>query len=199
MRIDSGRKLYSMKELFMIVYDGMRTVSYVSKAKRSKVIGDELIERIMLAVTEVNGCMICSYAHTKMALEAGLSNAEIQNMLSGVMTDIPSEEVQAIMFAQHYADSRGKPSKETWGRIVKSYGLSKSHGILGAIQMIMIGNAYGIPWSSFVNRFRGKPDKRSSLLYEVEVIILGSIIIPFAFVHSLIATLLRFKVIRFTN
>jgi AhpD family alkylhydroperoxidase len=37
----------------------------------------------MLAVTEVNGCEMCSYAHTKMALEAGLSNDEIQQMLAG--------------------------------------------------------------------------------------------------------------------
>lgn len=167
------------------------------KARRKKVFGHECIERIMLAVTEVNGCDICSYAHTKMALQAGMSNEEIQNMLSGGKSDVPSDELQAIMFAQHYADSRGKPAREAWDRIVETYGLNKSYGILGAIRMIMMGNAYGIPWSSFVNRLRGNPDKRSTLLYESSVLILGSFLIPVAIVHAFIASLLRLKIISF--
>jgi AhpD family alkylhydroperoxidase len=171
----------------------------MSKAKRNNELGIEFIERIMLVVTEVNGCAICSYAHAKMALEAGMSNDEIENMLSGIMSDIPSNELQAIMFAQHYADSRGKPAKEAWDRIVESYGLSKSYGILGAIRVIMMGNAYGIPWSSFFNRFKGRPDKRSSLLYEALVMILGSLLIPFVIVHTIIASLLRAKLINFQS
>lgn len=197
MKINAERKLFSIREIYFIVYDGIRSVPHMSKARRKKVFGHECIERIMLAVTEVNGCDICSYAHTKMALQAGMSNEEIQNMLSGVMSDVPSDELQAIMFAQHYADSRGKPAREAWDRIVETYGLTKSYGILGAIRMIMMGNAYGIPWSSFVNRLRGNPDKRSTLLYESSVLILGSFLIPVAIVHALIASLLRLKIISF--
>ena len=93
----------------------------------------------------------------------------------------------------------GRPGKETRDRIVENYGLSESYGILGAIRMIMIGNAYGIPWSSVINRCKVKPDKRSSLLYENRVIILGSNTIPFAIVHSLAASLLRLKIIDFQS
>jgi len=199
MKMDAERKLYSIKEIYMIVYNGIRSAPYMSKAKRNNELGIEFIERIMLVVAEVNGCAICSYAHAKMALEAGMSNDEIENMLSGIMSDIPSNELQAIMFAQHYADSRGKPAKEAWDRIVESYGLSKSYGILGAIRVIMMGNAYGIPWSSFFNRFKGRPDKRSSLLYEALVMILGSLLIPFVIVHTIIASLLRAKLINFQS
>ena len=198
MKIDAGRKLYSLREIYMIVYKGIRSAPYMSKAKRNNELNSEFIERIMLAVTEVNGCELCSYAHTKMALEAGMSSEEIQHMLLGVMTEVPSNELQAIMFAQHYADSRGKPSKETWDRIIESYGLTKSYGILGAIRIIMIGNVYGISWGSFFNRFKGKPDKRSSMLYEILIIIPGSILIPFAILHAIIASLLRFKIIDFS-
>ena len=35
-----------------------------------------------------------------------MSNEEIQNMLSGVMEDVPSDELEAVIFAQHYADTR---------------------------------------------------------------------------------------------
>ncbi|MDD5603054.1 MAG: carboxymuconolactone decarboxylase family protein [Eubacteriales bacterium] len=197
MKIDSGRRLFALREIYTAVYNAMRSVPYMSKARKNGELSPEFIERIMLAVTEVNGCEMCSYAHTKMALEAGMSNKEIQNMLSGIITEIPSNEIQAVMFAQHYADSRGKPAKETWERISESYGLSMAYGILGAIRIIMMGNAYGIPWGSFAGRFKGKPDKRSTLLYEVEVIILGSILIPFAMLHSIIANLMRLKIITF--
>ena len=66
-----GRKLYSVPESYWILYQGFSTVKYMFKAKKNKELSPDFIERIMLAVTEVNGCAICSYAHTKMALEAG--------------------------------------------------------------------------------------------------------------------------------
>ncbi|HPF19582.1 MAG TPA: carboxymuconolactone decarboxylase family protein [Bacillota bacterium] len=193
----NGRELYSLKEIYRIVYDGSRTAPYIGKAKRTKELDPGFIERIMLAVTEVNGCAICSYAHTKMALEAGMSNEEIQKMLAGVMSDLTEREAPAIFFAQHYADSRGKPSKEAWEHIIDNYGPSVSRGILGAIRVIMMGNAYGIPWSSFVNRFKGKPDERSSLFYEIEVILGGSVLLPVAILHAWIALLMKKELITF--
>ncbi|WP_409228486.1 carboxymuconolactone decarboxylase family protein [Gudongella sp. SC589] len=189
--MEFGRKLYSLGEIYTILYKGIRTAPLMSKARRKGEMSSEFMERIMLAVTEVNGCPLCSYAHTKMALEAGMSNEEIHNMLSGVMEDVPEDELQAVMFAQHYADSRGKPSKESWDRVVHSYGKIKSQGILGAIRAIMMGNALGIPWGSFLNRFKGKPDERSSLGYELAVIVVGSLMVPIAMVHALIGSILN--------
>lgn len=197
MKIESSRKLYSFKEAYIITLQALRTMPQFRRSKRIGEIDQQLIERIMLAVTEVNGCMICSYAHAKMALEAGLSNVEIQNMLAGISDNIPSEELQAIMFAQHYADSRGNPSKESWERIIETYGLSKAKGILGAIRMIMMGNVYGIPWGFFLSRIKGKPDQRSSLFYELGFMIASIFFLIFAFVHALISNFFRVAIIRF--
>ena len=194
-----GRKLYSMKEIYTILYNGRRTAPYLSKAKKKGELDTEFIERIMLAVTEVNGCGVCSYAHTKMALEAGMSDKEIQNMLAGVLTDVPEDQIQAMIFAQHYADHMGQPSGEAWARIVEIYGASKSKAILGAIRIIMMGNALGIPWSAFVGRFKGEPDERSTFLYEVGGIVLGTLFIPFALINAIIASLLQVKIVNFES
>jgi hypothetical protein len=132
-----------------------------------------------------------------MALEAGISSEEIQNMLAGVIEDTPPDEVTAVIFAQHYADTRGKPSKDSWERIVEIYGISKARGILGAIRIIMLANTYGIPWSSFINRFRGKADQRSNLLYEISMLITSLIFVPIVLIHVLLAVLLKIPVIRF--
>ena len=49
-------------------------------------------ERTMLAVTEVNGCIMCSYVHTKLSLKAGLSNEDIKEILAGDLDGIPANE-----------------------------------------------------------------------------------------------------------
>ena len=90
----------------MTLYKGIRTIPFMIRATKSKQMDQQFIERIMLAVTEVNGCDICSYAHTKMALESGMSNEEIQNMLDGVVSDVPKQQLLAVMFIQHYSKSR---------------------------------------------------------------------------------------------
>ena len=191
-----GKKLYTVKESYWIFYNGVRTMKYFFRARRNNEISPQFVERIMLAVTEVNNCAICSYAHSKRALESGMTAEEIQNMLSGIMDDVPDDEVAGVMFAQHYADTRGNPTMESWQRIVQIYGTSKAEAILGSIRMIMIGNTYGIPWSSFFNRFKGKADPRSSLLYELTMM-LGTVLVPFSFIHALISDLLKKPIICF--
>lgn len=115
--------------------------------------------------------------HTKMALEAGMSNEKIQNMLAGVSDDVPEKEMPAVVFAQHYAETRGYPSKKSWERTVEIYGLREAKGILGVIRIIMFGNTAGVAWGSFVNRFKkdGETNQRSTLFYKIGMI-LGMII-----------------------
>lgn len=192
-----GKKLYSVKESYWIFYNGTRTIRYMIRAKRNKELSQKVIERIMLAVTEVNDCAICSYAHSKKALESGMSSEEIQKMLAGIIEDVPDDEIAAVMFAQHYADTRGNPTMESWQRIVEIYGISRAKGILGSIRTIMMGNAYGIAGSSFFNRLRGKPDPRSSLLYETSMILSSIVIAPVSVIHSLISDLFKMPIISF--
>ena len=150
----------------------------------------------MLAVTEVNHCDLCSHAHTKKALESGMSCEEIQKLLSGIIEDVPVDEIAAVIFAQHYADTRGNPTLESWQHIVKIYGTSRAKGILGSIRTIMIGNTYAFLGAHFFNRFMGKPDQRSSLKYEISMI-LGSFLIPISLFHALISDLLKKPIISF--
>jgi AhpD family alkylhydroperoxidase len=197
MNIQTGKKLYSLKETYWIFFHGVRTIKYMIQARKKGELTLPNIERIMLAVTEVNGCGICSYAHTKVALEAGMTNEEVENLLSGVFDHVPKEELTGVLFAQHYADNRGNPSRESWERVIEEYGESKAKGILGAIRGITIGNVYGISWSSFFNRFKGKADPRSSLAYEAVMMTAGSLLIPIALLHGLISMAMKKPIISF--
>lgn len=197
MQTNSGKKLYSIPETYGIMVNAFRSSRYLRRARKAGKMNKNFMERIMLAVTEVNGCAMCSYYHTRVALESGMTSEEIKGMLCGDCGDAPEEELQAILFAQHYADTRGKPSKEAWDPIVKTYGEDGAYGVLAAIRMIMMGNVMGIAWGSFFNRFRGKPDKRSSLPYELGIMLCTILFIPAGLIHAGLAVLFKAPIIRF--
>ena len=184
------KKIYTVREFYTILYEGVRTMKYMIKAKKKKELSSEFIERIMLGVTEVNGCEVCSYAHTKMALEQGMAAEEIKQLLAGSIDEIPVEEMPAYLFAQHYADRRGD-------RIVALYGEDKAKGILGAIRAIMVGNAHGIAFSAFLSRLKGKAVKKSSLLYEITMMLSIIVYLPLTLIHALIDGLFKKPVISF--
>lgn len=185
------KKIYSLGEFFTALSKGLRTMKYMKAARKGGGMTAEFFERIMLAVTEVNGCEVCSYAHTRLALESGMSREEIQSLLSGNTLAIPEEETLGIMFAQHYADSRGNPSRASWERLEEAYGRSMALGILGVVRMIMIGNIYGIAFSAFRRRLKGQPVRKSSLLYELGMLLSVVVFLPAAVIRNLAAILLK--------
>ena len=151
----------------------------------------------MLAVTEVNGCAACSYYHTKVALEEGFSAEEIRAMLGGSFADVPPEQLSGVLFAQHYADLRGKPAKESWAKIVSEYGETGAYGILAVTRMIMMGNAIGIPSGSFFLRFRGKADPRSNVFYEIMMMLAMIVFFPLTGLTALALNLVKAPILRF--
>ncbi len=198
MKLEFGKKIYSVRESYLIFYHGLRTIKYTRIARKKGELSRQSIERLMLAVTEVNGCAACAWAHTKAALESGMSGEEIRSMLQGEVEQVPVDDMAAVMFAQHYADTRGNPSRAAWQRVVDEYGLSKAWGILGAIRMIMIGNAYGIAGGALSNRLRGQPDPQSGLLYELAMIASVSVVLPVALLHAALSNLLDKPLIHFS-
>lgn len=151
----------------------------------------------MLAVTEVNGCEVCSYSHSKTALEMGMDEREIKQLLSGMTDGIPDEELKAIMFAQHYAETKGNPTKASWEGIEHTYGKDMALGILGAIRMIMVGNSYGIALSACKSRIKGKPIPTSSLFYEISMLFSVIPLLPIAIVKVVVLNLIKAPIITF--
>lgn len=193
-------KFYSIPEAYLALYKGIKTsLSTITFKKSTDTLSDEFKERIMLAVTEVNSCEICSYVHTRIALEKGLDEEEVQMILGGNSENIPEQERVAILFAQHYADTRGKPTRQAWNTLVETYGEQKSRYILGAIRTMMIGNIFGVPVSALKNRLKGKPNKKSNIGYELSMMVLPIVFAPIAFVHALISQALRIPLLSFRN
>jgi AhpD family alkylhydroperoxidase len=164
--------------------------------KRKKIVDKDFVERLQLAVTEVNGCAACSYAHTYMALKQGMSSEEINSFLSGDGTFINQYEAKAIIFAQHYADARGFPKKDAFDSLIDEYGNQKVKIILSAIQLMHAGNIYGIPYSALISRLKGKPYKDSSLIYELGMHIGGLILFPISLIDGFLRGILGLSKIK---
>jgi len=191
------KRFFTIKESYRILFDAMRTMKYMSRAKRKEELSTELIEKVMLTVTEINGCEVCSVFHNRVAEKEGIKEEDIQMLFVANVEEIPQDEAPAILFARGYATSSGKPSENSWKSLIQSYGESKAKGILGTVRTIMMGNSFGIAWGALTNRIKGKPVKGSSLWYEISMLVSFIFFIPVASVHSLLAGLFNKPIITF--
>jgi AhpD family alkylhydroperoxidase len=186
------KRKFSLWELYRSFVFAPRAMSKLIRNNKTKLVDRHFVERLQLAVTEVNGCAACSYQHTQMALKQGMSNEEISSFLSGGNNFTKPEEAKAIMFAQHFADSRGFPKKYAYDSIIKEYGKKEASIILSASQMMIAGNMYGIPFSAFLSRLQGKPYKDSTLFYELGMLIFGILCLPITIIHGFLRGLIGF-------
>lgn len=194
---DEFKRKFNLWELYRSFVFAPRAVSKLIGNRKSKLVDNHFVERLQLAVTEVNGCAACSYQHTQMALKQGMSNEEIGSFLSGGGDFTKPEEAKAIVFAQHFADSKGYPKKYAYEAIEQEYGRKEARIILSACQTMIAGNMYGIPFSAFLSRLHGKTYKNSSLFYELGMLIVGILCLPIAIVHGFLRALVGLSNQRF--
>ena len=180
------KKTFTHREFYNAVVAAARSMRHLIAARQQKTLAPQFVERIMLAVTEVNGCEVCSYAHTKMALEQGMSPDEVSEILSGDIGRIPEDEAVGVVFTQHFADQRGHPSAQSWQRLIDFYGEDRAWGILAAARVMQAANISGIPISAFGRRLKGQPVKQSSLLHEISMLLANFIYVPAGILHGLL-------------
>jgi len=138
--MEQVRYLKKLSDYFRFFFRAMRSGFAMSKAGFKKTITPDFAERIMLAVTGVNKCAYCSWLHTKTALEKGIPQKEIQGILRGEFGNVPEREAAALLYAQHYAETGGRPAKDAAGRITELYGKDGLKYINCCINMVYFGN-----------------------------------------------------------
>jgi len=161
---------YSTLEFYKILDNAFASMKDFKRAKEARLIDDALQDKLMLAVTEVNGCELCKVFHTKNAQKHGISAEEIGFLNTGVITDF-DEETEALTFARRYAEKRGTFSQADWKHLNEEYGEKKARGILGAIRVIMMGNTVGIASGDLLKRLKLTPPKGSSFLNEISILL----------------------------
>jgi AhpD family alkylhydroperoxidase len=137
------RTYHSITKLFSDLLNILAQRKQIRLLMRGNFIEKSFRERLMLAVTSVNRCRYCSYVHSNLALKEGISTEEIRDLYDGILDNCPNEEVPALLYAQHWAESEGKPQPEVRQRILDLYGEDITHAIELTIRMINTANLIG--------------------------------------------------------
>lgn len=174
------RRIFTWQEFKSTVQEVFGRMDELRRAARGGRISRAFAEKLMLAVTRVNGCRYCAYGHSRAALAAGVPQEEIQCLLAGDLGCFPAEEAVGLAFAQHYAESRGQVDPAAWQRLVETYGEATAQDILPYLRMITFGNLYGNTFDALLSRLTGKPAPGSSLWSELGVLLGVFVLVPLA-------------------
>ena len=125
-----------------------------------------------------------------------MDSDDVRQMLSGDYDGAPDDELPAIMFAQHYADTGGNPDPEAWAAVEKEYGPDLARGILGAARVMMLGNVIGLAYSGLQARRTGKRLKGSSAPRDIAMMAFGVLSLPVAAVQAGLSKVARRPILR---
>jgi len=180
------RRIYTWPVFKFAITDVFGHMDELRRAARTGRVSGAFAEKIMLAVTSVNGCRYCAYGHTRAALAMGVPEAEIRQILSADLGDFPDEEAVALAFAQHYAESACQPDPGAQQRLVDYYGTETAQDIYTYLRMITFGNLYGNTFDALLSRLAWKPAPGSSLWSELGVLLGVFVLVPLAMLRRFV-------------
>lgn len=137
------RKYESITEFIDDIKFLLKNHKKIKSVQNGKMISDDFRERLMMAVTAVNGCRYCSFFHSRLALKSGISSEELDFLLDGTLKDSPDNQKLALFYAQHWTENGGEADKDFEEKLVKMYGNRKAMAIKLALRSIYFGNLLG--------------------------------------------------------
>ena len=181
-----NKRFYTPRSFLRDLRAILSHLSAFEDTARGRRVSRAFAEKIMMSVTQVNGCRYCAYFHTRMALRAGVAPDEIKKLLAAELGDSPDDEAVALAYAQHWAETAGHPDPEAKRRFREFYGPQVSADILNWMRMINFGNLAGNTVDAFLSRLRGAPAQDSNPIGEFLLFLLCA---PFTL--PLLATMRR--------
>lgn len=147
----------------------------IINAYRSKRVPWPMAEKIMLAVTAVNGCQHCARFHGALAQISGVEAEEVAGLLQmEIGRHVSNFERPALQFAQEYAQTERNPSAGNFQELKRFYGEDIVNDIMIYIRMIMLGNLSGNTVDALTARLRGRRIAHSRLHDEIIVTVLAA-------------------------
>ena len=147
-----GKRTYAPRTFLHDMRGVLSGLPAFRETARSGRVSRAFAEKIMLAVTQVNGCRYCAYGHTRSALREGVAPEEIERIMACELGDFPEEEAIALAYAQHWAETGGHPDPEAERRFQDYYGPEVSGDITNWMRMIQMGNLMGNTFDAVLYR-----------------------------------------------
>lgn len=161
---DSLREYFS---LFRVTFARMRDLRKISQEEK---ITPQFREKLMVASSAVNQCAYCSYLHSRTALEQGISQEEIDTIFKNDVSQFSEEDLPGILFAQHFAETKGKVSEDALQNIEEKYGTILTRQMQAFLQTVLFGNLCCNIYVSFKKNLLTKERKnRLRLVYFLSI------------------------------
>jgi AhpD family alkylhydroperoxidase len=164
------KRVYRVNQFFLDILFLSSRLPWIIGAYQSKRVPWSIAEKIMLAVTAVNGCQHCARFHGALAQLSGVEAEEVANLLQmEIGARVSAYERPALQFAQEYAQTERNPSSENLLEFKNFYGDAIADDIMLYIRLILLGNLSGNTFDAFIARLTGKPVSHSRLFDEIIV------------------------------
>jgi AhpD family alkylhydroperoxidase len=180
---------FTIQETVPIMWRASRSVPLIRSWSKKKRINKAFRERIMLAISGVNGCAMCSFVHTKIALAEGIPATQIKQVLGGDFADIPVAEAVGVLYAQSYAAGKEVIDATSYQRLVQEYGDDKAHCIQQVCNIITFTTIMGITLDGIKQRLTFKRS-HNSFVNEVVILLMIFTLFPLMFLYHGITILL---------
>ncbi len=141
----SGWIKYSFE--FLLYFPRIISIKYYKRISHS------LQEKILLSTTSVNKCLLCARFASAMAFKEGVNQEEVLSILNMDLNNsnkCNKDELIALIYAQNYAETNGKPTKDITTRIYDYYDKIKADDIIILTKKSHFFNLSGNTYSAFI-------------------------------------------------
>jgi AhpD family alkylhydroperoxidase len=163
-----GKPIWTLRALAGVLPGLPGHLLRVAPTLAGRPISNALRERVMLAVSAENRCRYCQIAHGAMGQAAGESRTEIDAILAGDDSGLPTREALALAFARDLA-RRGFESRDEalWARLGEQFSDEERAAIESTAHTMNFANRFGNTFDEGLGRLRGEPGQAGALDYAV--------------------------------
>jgi AhpD family alkylhydroperoxidase len=151
-----------------------------------------LREQVIVAVAQVNACRMCEHAHTRMALEAGVSDAELAALESMDEDAFDRRTWLAIAHARERtkAGFADVPAGQQQAALQEALGVQTMKDVEDVARVMTVANRVANTLNALPDRRRGEPIPGSRLADEL---IINFLFLPGAWLGTLVAAVRQRK------
>lgn len=152
----------------------------------------KLREQVIVAVAQVNACRMCAHAHTRMALQAGVSDAELAALEAMDQEAFDRSTWLALAYARDCAEEglvAGGESAERWA-LVDALGEQTCRDVEDVARVMTMANRIANTLNALPDRWRGHPVPGSRLPDEL---VINFFFLPAAWVGTIVAAVRQKK------
>ena len=149
-------------------------------------------EKVIVAVAQANACRMCEHAHTRMALEVGVTDSELAALEQMDPEGLDRQTWLALAYARERAAADFTPSsnEQTRQAVEETLGRQATRDIEDVARVMTVANRVANTLNALSDRRRGRPNPASRLADEL---VINVLFLPGACLGTLVAAVRQRK------